>query len=105
MLSKKEYFGQYGKITKLCVNSKKAYDPNNKHGPSFSAFVTFSSNHEAALAITFLDNFFIHGHVIRAAYGSNKYCLHFLKNMPCVIKDCMFIHVLADSKDILNKVI
>lgn len=104
MLSKKEYFGQYGKITKIYINTTNAYDPENKNGPSFSAFITYTNDYEAALAILCVEGFFLNGHVLRAAFGSNKYCNHFLKNTQCLSKDCMYIHSLANSKDVLNKV-
>jgi len=31
--------------------------------------------------------------------------LHFLRNIECINKDCLFLHYLADEKDIINKVI
>lgn len=51
ILSSYEYFGQYGKINKLVVNKNMPYNPNNQKGPSFSAYITFSNEREASLAI------------------------------------------------------
>lgn len=104
MISKKEFFGQYGKLLKIVINTSKEYDPDGKNGPSYSAFITYSSEQEAALAILSIDGLFYDGRVIRASFGSSKYCLHFLKNNICSSKDCMYVHNLADDKDILNKV-
>lgn len=46
-----EYFGQYGKINKLVVNRNMPYNPNNQKGPSYSAYITYSNEREASLAI------------------------------------------------------
>ena len=104
MISKKEFFGQYGKLVKIVINTTKEYDPDSKRGPSYSAFITYSLDQEAALAILSVDGLFLEGRVIRASFGSNKYCLHFLKNVNCVSKECMFVHNFAQNKDLLNKV-
>jgi CCR4-NOT transcription complex subunit 4 len=71
-LQKKEYFGQYGNITKIVVNSNKAYNLNNPNGPSFSAYVTYSKPYEASLAILSLDNILVDDHLIRASFGTTK---------------------------------
>ena len=71
-LQKKEYFGQYGHITKIVVNSNKAYNQKNPKGPSFSAYVTYSKPYEASLAILSLDNILIDEHLIRASFGTTK---------------------------------
>ena len=39
ILSKYEYLGQYGKILKIIINNKKAYNQNTKFGPSYSAYI------------------------------------------------------------------
>jgi len=48
---KKEYFGQYGKVSKIVVNTNNAYNPKGSNGPSFSAYVTYSCEREASMAI------------------------------------------------------
>jgi len=50
VLKKPAYFGQYGLVTKVVVNLNNVYnDP--REGPSYSAYITFSSTRESALAI------------------------------------------------------
>lgn len=51
MLEKYEYFGQYGKISKIVVNKGNAYNATSGSGPSFSAYITFVREIEAAIAI------------------------------------------------------
>ena len=98
-----EYFGQYGKIMKLVINNKKIYNSNGPNGPSYTCFITYSSETESSLAILSLDQSIIDNHEIKANYGTTKYCLNFLKNSECKNKDCIYLHHLADKKDIVSR--
>lgn len=57
MLIQEEYLGQYGKIIKIVVNNNKVYTPNGPSGPQYSAYITFSNDMEASLAILAIDDF------------------------------------------------
>ena len=98
-----EYFGQYGKIKKLVVNKNKAYNTNGPNGPSYTCFITYSTESESSLAILSLDKFSIDNHEIKANYGTTKYCLNFLRNAECRNKDCIYLHKYADEKDIVSR--
>ena len=98
-----EYFGQYGKIVKLVINKNKTYNTNGPNGPSYTCFITYSSEAESSLAILSMDNCIIDNHEIKANYGTTKYCLNFLKNAECRNKDCIYLHKLADKKDIVSR--
>lgn len=50
VLRSQEYFGQYGDITKVVVNTNSPYNAT-KAGPSYSAYLTFSHPRESAIAI------------------------------------------------------
>ena len=102
-LNKYEYLGQYGTIIKTVVNKNKAYNQNNPHGPSYSAYVTYSKPSEASIAILSLDNKMIDNHVIRASFGTTKYCSFFLKGIECNNKDCLFLHKWAEENDIIKR--
>lgn len=97
--------GQYGKIIKLVINKNKIYNSNGPNGPSFSCHATFSSVQESSLAILALDNASIDNHILKASYGTTKYCTNFLKNNICLNKDCLYLHSVADEKDIISKVL
>ena len=100
LLAEKEYFGQYGNILKIVVVSK--FDEVSKK-KSKSAYITFSSNEEAAYAILAVDSIEIDGQIVRAFFGTSKYCVHFLNNEECFNKEkCMFIHELANDNDVLG---
>ena len=103
LLKNYEFFGQYGKITKFVINKNKTYNSNNPNGPSYSCYVTYSNDSESSLAILALDNAIIDNHIIKASYGTTKYCLNFLKNSKCLNKDCLFLHKFANDEDIISK--
>ena len=98
-----EYFGQYGKINKLVINKNKIYNSNGPNGPSYTCFITYSTEAESSLAILSLDKSIIDSHEIKANYGTTKYCLNFLKNSECKNKDCIYLHKLASQKDIVSR--
>ena len=98
-----EYFGQYGKIIKLVVNKSKIYNINGPNGPSYTCFITYSSEDESSLAILSMDNYIIDNHQIKANYGTTKYCLNFLRNHECKNKECIYLHKIADQKDIVSR--
>ena len=102
-LNKYEYLGQYGTIIKTVVNKNKAYNQNNIYGPSYSAYVTYSKPSEASIAILSLDNTKIDNHLIRASFGTTKYCSYYLKGIECNNKDCLFLHKKADENDIIKR--
>jgi len=57
----------------MVVNKTKAYNPDGPKGPSYSAYVTYSTPQEASLSILSIDNTFIDDHLIRASFGNTKY--------------------------------
>ena len=94
-----EYFGQYGKIIQATATYKANPETNKK---SYSAYITYSNEKEAAFAILCVDSLLIEGKIIRAFFGTTKYCKYFLNNIKCPILDkCLFLHELATDKDII----
>ena len=95
-----EYFGQYGVITKIILVSKKDKLNLENHN---SAYITFLTKEQAAYAILAVDSIKINDQLIRAFFGTSKYCSHFLNNRECTCEDnCMFLHHIADKNDIIN---
>ena len=98
-LCQPEYFGQYGTILKSFLNQKINPQTNKK---TFSAYITYSNDKEASFAILSVDSLLIEGRIIRAFFGTTKYCNYYLKNTPCPNMDkCMFLHHLVKEKDII----
>ena len=54
-------------------------NPDNKR-KNYSAYITYSKEREAALAILCVDSLMIKGKIIRAFFGTTKYCSYFLNN-------------------------
>jgi CCR4-NOT transcription complex subunit 4 len=103
LLSNYEYFGQYGKIVKLVVNKNKVYNQHGPSGPSYSVHVTYSNQEESSLAILALDNVMVDNHLLRASFGTTKYCSNFLNKQECMNKECLYLHSFAKEADILER--
>lgn len=98
-LCQPEYFGQYGTIQKTLLNQKINPETNKK---AYSAYITYSNEKEASFAILSVDSLLIEGRIIRAFFGTTKYCNYFLNNTLCPNMDkCMFLHKLVKEKDII----
>ena len=102
ILLKKEYLGQYGSIQKIIIN-KSGYLKNESDYPTYSSYITYSSEIEASLALLALNNSNHFNYKLNACYGTNKYCNSFLKGIECTNKDCYYLHETADKNDIINK--
>ena len=99
LLCSQEYFGQYGIISKIILTNKIDKKSNIK---SNSAYLTFSTCEEAAYAILSVDSIKIDNQLVRAFFGTTKYCNHFLNNFKCFNSEkCMFLHYIADKNDII----
>ena len=76
-------------------------NPDNKR-KNYSAYITYSKEREAALAILCVDSLMIKGKIIRAFFGTTKYCSYFLNNSKCQnLEKCFFLHQLANDDDII----
>ncbi|KAL0213111.1 hypothetical protein RCL1_006737 [Eukaryota sp. TZLM3-RCL] len=94
-LLKFEYLGQYGSIKKVMVNVSRIVD--TPVGPTVSAYLTFESNHAAALASYALDGVLFEGYHLKASFGTTKYCSFFLRGHPCSSPSCLYLHNIADD--------
>ncbi|KAI8929136.1 RING/Ubox like zinc-binding domain-containing protein [Entophlyctis helioformis] len=101
-----DYFGQYGKITKVVVNRRSNLGGVQQAvlspGPSNAnsgIYVTYARKEDAARAIEAVDGSLCEGRVIRATYGTTKYCSYFLKNQPCQNVGCQFLHEPGEEAD------
>jgi len=72
-----DYFGQYGKIDKIVINTNNVYN-GSRGGPSYSAYMTFSDPRDSAIAILSVDQHMYNERLIRASFGTSKFCQFFL---------------------------
>ena len=99
LLETEPYLGQYGKIIKIIIIYKKNQENNQE---KYSAYITFSNELEAALAILCLDSICIEGKIIRTFFGTTKYCDYFLNNEICPnIDKCSFLHQFTNDNNII----
>ncbi|KAL2411036.1 General negative regulator of transcription subunit 4 [Exophiala dermatitidis] len=83
-----EYFGQYGEIEKIVVSKAKPGAANQGIG----VYVTYARKEDAALCINTVDGSLNGDRVLRAQYGTTKYCSAFLRGETCTNKNCSFLH-------------
>lgn len=113
ILKRVEFFGKYGKILKISVNRNGVYSNHHHHhhqhsngngsGPTGSAYVTFMQEGDAVNCIKKIDGSVLDGHVIRACFGTTKYCNAFLKYQPCNNPDCLYLHEIGQHADSFTK--
>ena len=119
-LRRKELCGRFGKILKLAVTTRRreagtgadyaAASSASAH--SFTAYVTFRSNAEAADCLKTLDGkrteissgVTASSPVLRCSFGSIRYCSNWVNGVSCPLGSrCPFLHELAKDEDIFTK--
>ncbi|EAU88320.2 Mot2p [Coprinopsis cinerea okayama7 len=102
-LRSNEYFGQYGKISKILITKR---TPPGGNGPVVGLYITYHRREDAARAIAAVDGAPSPGggrEIMRASYGTTKYCMAFLRNVTCNDHNCMNLHEWGDEKDCFTK--
>ncbi|EON69265.1 hypothetical protein W97_08425 [Coniosporium apollinis CBS 100218] len=84
-----QYFGQYGKIVKIVVSNAKHTSMSQ---PAVGVYVTFENKEDAAKCIAAVDGSQNGERILRAQYGTTKYCSAYLRNEICNNRNCMFLH-------------
>jgi hypothetical protein len=104
MLRQTEFFGQYGRILKVVVNRKTMGNYNQVQNQSVvGVYVTFSKKDEAARCIQAIDGSSYEGRVLRATYGTTKYCSFYLRGLVCQNPGCMYLHEPGEEADSFTK--
>jgi CCR4-NOT transcription complex subunit 4 len=102
-LRSNEYFGQYGKISKIVIVKRTSTSRKN---PVIGLYVTYHRKEDAARCISAVDGTSQSaggGDVMRASYGTTKYCMTFLRGQACSDHGCMNLHDWGDEKDCFTK--
>lgn len=98
ILSRHEFFGQFGTIKKIVVNKRASVLESTA-----SAYITYKTEEEAKTCIQEVDESLMDGKVLKCTYGTTKYCTFYLKNILCQNVDCMYLHDYKPQKDLLTK--
>ncbi|KAG0052599.1 transcriptional repressor general negative regulator of transcription subunit 4 [Gryganskiella cystojenkinii] len=104
-LRQHEYFGQYGKISKVVINRRNAPMPvpGSPGQPSVGVYITYIRKEDAAKAIAAIDGSIWDGKILRASYGTTKYCTYYLRGMACQNPGCMYLHEPGEDADSFTK--
>ncbi|OCB89684.1 hypothetical protein A7U60_g3161 [Sanghuangporus baumii] len=102
-LRSNEYFGQYGKITKMLLVKR---TPPGGQTPILGLYISYYRREDAARAIQAVDGTPSPsggGVLLRASYGTTKYCIAFLRGVSCTNHGCMDLHEWGDERDCFTK--
>ncbi|XP_040385188.1 uncharacterized protein LOC102708769 [Oryza brachyantha] len=104
ILERREYFGQYGRVLKVSV-SRTTGAPSQQASTnnSISVYITYAKEEEAIRCIQAVHNFVLEGKVLRACFGTTKYCHAWLRNMTCGNPDCLYLHDVGSQEDSFTK--
>ncbi|GIK07055.1 transcriptional repressor proteinral negative regulator of transcription subunit 4 [Aspergillus viridinutans] len=92
----KDYFGQYGEIEKIVVSKAK---PGGNPNQGIGVYVTYATKADAATCIAAVDGSTNGDRLLRAQYGTTKYCSSFLRNEQCNNRNCTFLHETGEDSD------
>ena len=97
-LKTKRYFGQYGTIKDIVLSKKLS----NNYKESYSVYITYENEIEAACAVLCADSLLIFRKVIRVFFGTTRYCYYFLDNQKCPNSEkCVYLHQLVMDDDLI----
>ncbi|KAF3142574.1 transcriptional repressor proteinral negative regulator of transcription subunit 4 [Orbilia oligospora] len=94
-----QFFGQYGKIQKIVVNKRTADKAPTERSAGMGVYVTFARKEDAEKCIAAVDGSQNGDRILRATYGTTKYCSAYLRNEHCPNKNCMFLHEQGEEVD------
>ncbi|KAK4356084.1 hypothetical protein RND71_025055 [Anisodus tanguticus] len=107
LLQRKEYFGKYGKISKVSLSRTAGGSIQLFMNDAFSVYITYSKEEEAIQCIQSVHGFVLEGMYLRASFGTAKYCHAWLRNtvqnMPCSNPSCLYLHSLGADEDSFGK--
>ncbi|KAJ2498232.1 transcriptional repressor general negative regulator of transcription subunit 4 [Coemansia sp. RSA 1972] len=101
ILRSHDYFGQFGRISKIVINRRQ--NGSSSHHPTVGVYVTFAVRDDATRAINAVDGSMLESRVLRATFGTTKYCSYYLRNIPCQNPGCMYLHEPGEEADSFTK--
>ncbi|TIA88947.1 hypothetical protein E3P81_03188 [Wallemia ichthyophaga] len=107
LLKSPDYFGQYGRILKLSLTKRPPSSHSISDSPIVGIYILYQRSEDALLAINCVDGVNLidpaQGGVLRASYGTSKYCTNYLRNIFCSDPNCSLLHEPADENDSFTK--
>lgn len=103
LLQRKEFFGQYGKVSKVSLSRTAGGAIQQFVNETCSVYVTYSKEEEAIRCIQSIHGFVLEGRFLRASFGTAKYCHAWLRNLPCTNAACLYLHSIGAEEDSFSK--
>ncbi|KAL7613030.1 hypothetical protein Lser_V15G08671 [Lactuca serriola] len=103
LLQRKDYFGQYGKVTKVSLSRTAGGTVQQFVNDTCSVYITYSKEEEAVRCIQSVHGYVLDGRFLRASFGTAKYCHAWLRNMPCNNPACLYLHNIGAEEDSFGK--
>ncbi|KAG8829839.1 transcriptional repressor general negative regulator of transcription subunit 4 [Serendipita sp. 399] len=103
VLRSSDYFGRYGKISRIQLHKR---TPPGADAPIIGVYITYLRREDAERATHAIDGSPSPsggGEVMRASYGSAKYCIGFLRNVPCTNINCLDVHEWGEPDDCFTR--
>ena len=97
LLCNRAYFGQYGTVH--CVELNSPHERTARPDATPRAYVTYATELEALVAIFALNGSRVAGQELRVSFGLTKYCTYFLRGELCPAPHCRYIHAKARKSD------
>ncbi|KZT59775.1 hypothetical protein CALCODRAFT_523211 [Calocera cornea HHB12733] len=95
-LRSSEYFGQYGKITKILLVKRTPPSNSPSRDAVVGLYINYYRREDAARAITAVDG-------APSPSGGGEYCVNFLRGVPCTNQGCLDLHDWGDERDCFTK--
>lgn len=114
ILRSNDYFGQYGKISKLNLRDRTTLTSTSVHtlnpdnpATAYGIYIVYVRREDAARAISALDGIAAPqgppGTTLHASYGTTRYCESFLRGGKCDNNNCIFLHEWGGESDCFTK--
>ena len=71
---------------------------NGPHA-SASAYITFERKADSLSCIMCIDGFHLEDRMLRASFGTTKYCNFYLLGKPCSNPECLYLHHVGEDQD------
>jgi len=101
ILENDDFLGQYGKIQKASICKAKVFKSGQINDGTYSAYITYYNVYDASLALMCIDEFCFEGSILKASYGTTKFCTFYLKELECPNSNCLFFHQEPDPANIM----
>ena len=103
MLRSSDYFGRYGKISRVQLQKR---SPPGATTPVVGLYITYVRREDAERAMQAIDGSPSPsggGEVMRASFGTAKYCTSFLRNVSCPNNNCLDAHEWGEPDDCFTR--